>query len=326
MPRSRSRNPKAGGSNDVSPFTLQRRGVLAGVSIGATTLILGCGKDGAMLPPPPSPSGTGGLPGSSSGGTGGTGSGGTGTGGTSAGGSAGTGGATGSGGMMLPPTPSDPPKGMPDGSAPSDALVVKDDARIEVGSPPGMVDGATMACDDTPRDQLGPYYLNGHLKREMLATAADGVLLVVTGRVLNTKCEPLAGAVVDIWAANGKGVYSENPTGWNRGIVNAGSGGEYKYVTVYPGPYQGRPRHVHLMISQPGHAKLTTQMYFKGERPDIDANAVERKMVNGVWQCEFTIVLRPSGARAELSPEQREGGKIHRRFWGGWNRRATTLV
>ena len=227
--------------------------------------------------------------------------------------------AGGAGGGMTP-TPSDPPGSKDGGASSADALEVRDGAKIEVGAPAGMPDGATAVCDDTDNDQLGPYHLKGHLMRELLAMPSDGMPLVVTGRVLNTKCEPLAGAVVDVWAANGKGVYSENPTGWARGIVIADAQGNYKYQTVYPGPYQGRPRHIHLMIAQPGHTKLTTQMYFKGENPDIPANAAPKTLVNGIWQCNFNIVLRSSTRAEAPAPQLPPAGKFHRRFWGGWNR------
>src|SRR5687768_13900484 len=76
------------GADDAAPEAVsrQRRGVLAGMSVGATALLLGCGKDPAAPPAPgPAPA----IPG-----TGGTGP--AGTGGAAGGGASGTGGASGS--------------------------------------------------------------------------------------------------------------------------------------------------------------------------------------------------------------------------------------
>lgn len=330
MPRSRSRSGASAPVPSLAiedPISPQRRGVLAGVSLGATSLLLGCGSDPRPAPPPPPnpalgkggapgapPAGTGGAAPSPTAGTGGMGGPPAGSGGTNGSGgmAPGTGGTSGTGGTRT------------DAMASNDgALNVPDGARIEVGPPAGMPDGATMACDETEDDQLGPYHLGGHLVREVTAGANDGMPLVVTGRVLGTKCEPLANAEVDVWSANGRGVYSEVANGWCRGKVRCDAGGAYKFQIVYPGPYQGRPRHLHLIIKQPGYRSLTTQMYFKGERPDIPSNAVARTMVNGVWQSEWNIVLR-SSARAESPVEQPfEPRKLHRRFWAGWSVRPT---
>jgi protocatechuate 3,4-dioxygenase beta subunit len=198
------------------------------------------------------------------------------------------------------------------------------DVRIEVGSPPGMVDGATMACGRTTPDILGPYHLNNMPMRTTIATAADGMILIVSGRVLNTRCQPLANAVIDVWQANGRGVYSEVAGGWGRGKVKTDAEGHYRYETVYPAPYQGRPRHIHILLNEPGYTRLVTQMYFAGERPDIAANAVPRTMVNGVMESKWDIVLAGTGmasAPRDKEPLIVKPGQLHRRFWAGWSAR-----
>jgi hypothetical protein len=58
-------------------------------------------------------------------------------------------------------------------------------------------------------------------------------------------------------------------------------------------------------------------MYFKGERPDIPSNAVDKTLSNGILQSEFNIVLRSSG-NAENPLQQRfEPGKLHRASGAG---------
>jgi hypothetical protein len=324
---------------------LSRRGLLLVAGTGVAGHLVGCGEDGMG-----GSTGSGTAAGGSSGGrggagaggsasagsggsgtgTGGTGTGGTGTGGSGTGGSAsagsggtGTGGSAGTGaGGSTGGTGSGGSGVATDGGGPDFSA----DARIEVGNPPGMPDGGNATCVVTRRDQLGPYHLDGHLSRSMMASANDGQIMVVTGRVLNSKCQPLGGAELDVWSANARGVYSEVSNGWCRGKVRADANGFYKYETVYPGPYQGRPRHIHLIIGQPGYTKVTTQMYFKGERPDIPANAVDRVMANGVWNCEWNIVLAGGSTASRIeTPGPRPGtgriiapGSFPRRFWGGY--------
>lgn len=317
---------------ELPPGYVSRRGILvaAGSLLACSTDVVGTsgaggngaggsGEGGA---------GAGGTGGSGAGGrgAGGTGAGGTGAGGNGAGGSqstAGTGGGNaGTGGAGGGEVMADAGASGGTGGG-ADAATFRDGATIEAGNPQGMVDGATSSCRVTSRDQLGPYYKNGHLERAMMAGGGEGMPLIVTGRVLNTKCQPLAGAKVDVWSANGKGVYSEQGNGWCRGFVKTDNDGNYRYEIVYPGPYQGRPRHLHLIISQPGYTSITTQMYFKNENPDIPLNAVERVMMGGAWHSKWDIVIPGSGMAAA-------GSRIHhprtipRRFWGAWSRPAKT--
>lgn len=51
--------------------------------------------------------------------------------------------------------------------------------------------------------------------------------------------------------------------------------GHYVFRTLIPAPYRDggldRPRHIHYIITAPGHRKLVTQLYFEGdERLDRD--------------------------------------------------------
>jgi protocatechuate 3,4-dioxygenase beta subunit len=291
-------------------------------AVGATALV-GCGEDSKG-------GGTGGSGAAGTGGSGTAGSGGSGAAGRGGSGAAGSGaaGTGGSGGSSAGAGGSAAGSGGAGGSgAMADAGGAADfasDARIEMGSPPNMVDGATIACRRTTPDILGPYHLNNMPERATIAGANDGMILIVQGRLLNTRCQPLANVLIDVWQANGRGVYSEVAGGWGRGKVKTDADGHYRYETVYPGPYQGRPRHIHLLVEQPGYTKLVTQMYFQGERPDIAANAVPRTMVNGVMQSEFDIVLAGTGmasAPREQEPLIVKPGQFPRRFWVGWSAR-----
>lgn len=341
-PHSVSERPPA--SHPPHPtLPLSRRGVLA-VTGGLAAQLVACRAD-LNAPPAPGSIEPGGFIGGTGGGGAGSGgrsgSGGNGSGGSAAsGGAGGTAGGPGSGASgsdggdprdsgvdgrapLADGGPAGEPDGAFDGAAPGTAdggADFADDARIEVGGAPGTDGGANATCVVTRDDELGPYYLSGTPERTVMAGPGDGQMLVVTGRVLDTRCRPLAGAVLDVWSTNNLGQYSQAAQGFGRGKVRADGDGFYQFDTVVPGAYLGRPRHVHFIVNQPGHARLTTQMYFKGERPDIDALAVTRTLVGGVWQCHFDIVL--AGGLARITPPGKARPPIasrspipRRRFW-----------
>ena len=112
--------------------------------------------------------------------------------------------------------------------------------------------------------------------------APIGERIVVTGRVLDTDCRPIAGQLVEVWQANAAGRYihirdqhqaplDPNFTGVGRCLT--GADGSYRFTTVKPGPYPWRNHHnawrpAHIHFSVFGRAftqRLITQMYFPGD-------------------------------------------------------------
>ena len=109
------------------------------------------------------------------------------------------------------------------------------------------------ACAPTKPDMLGPFYKTGAPER-----AATGRGLVVTGTVRSAKgCGALAGATLEWWSADGRGEYSDDL----RATQRSDADGRFNYETVSPGRYPGRPPHVHVKVSAPGHRPLVTQLY-----------------------------------------------------------------
>jgi protocatechuate 3,4-dioxygenase beta subunit len=90
--------------------------------------------------------------------------------------------------------------------------------------------------------------------------------MVLTGRVLTTDCQPIAGAVIDFWHADDAGTY-DNSGYLFRGHQFADVDGRFQLETVVPGLYPGRTRHFHVKVQGPETALLTTQLYFPDE-PD----------------------------------------------------------
>lgn len=140
------------------------------------------------------------------------------------------------------------------------------------GAGSGGGGGATPACEETQDDIEGPFYTEG-------APIVDGALpgaldapgehITLWGSVSSaTTCERLAGATVDIWQADTDGAY-DNAGFTFRGRVVTDAGGNFSVRTIIPGHYlngdQYRPAHIHVKVSAPDHALLTTQLYFPGD-------------------------------------------------------------
>src|SRR6266542_4488391 len=67
---------------------------------------------------------------------------------------------------------------------------------------------ATLDLPETEDNIEGPYYKAGAPERaDLVASGMKGVPLIVEGRVLSTRGEPLPGAILDFWQANADGEY-----------------------------------------------------------------------------------------------------------------------
>jgi protocatechuate 3,4-dioxygenase beta subunit len=110
----------------------------------------------------------------------------------------------------------------------------------------------------------GPYFKAGSPERSALVEAGmAGTPLTFTGFVVDTGCDPIAGAVVDIWQADASGAYDNS--GYRlRGHVATDANGRFAFETIIPGEYPGRTEHIHVKVTPPGGSTLTTQMYFPG--------------------------------------------------------------
>ncbi|HEV8607867.1 MAG TPA: protocatechuate 3,4-dioxygenase [Tepidisphaeraceae bacterium] len=144
----------------------------------------------------------------------------------------------------------------------------------------------------TPAQTEGPFYPD-HLPldtdNDLLVindsiTPAVGEITHLTGRLLDSRGEPLRNVLVEIWQVDNNGAYLHSQTG-NRekrdknfqgfGRFLTGSTGEYYFRTVKPVPYPGRTPHIHFAIKAKGREKFTTQCYIKGH-PQNDKDGVLR--------------------------------------------------
>lgn len=133
-------------------------------------------------------------------------------------------------------------------------------------------------CFPTPPNPQGPFHLpDAPFVERLDAGDEPGERIELAGRVLDDPdCEPVAGAVLDIWHASAEGFYYDLETGARpetyrlRGKVRTDAEGRFRVRTVRPGPYRTgprswRPSHIHVKLEGPGLEPLTTQVYLPGD-------------------------------------------------------------
>jgi protocatechuate 3,4-dioxygenase beta subunit len=160
---------------------------------------------------------------------------------------------------------------------------------------------ATPACDDgddpTPEQTEGPFYTPDTPRRSNLVIAGvSGAPLLLTGDVVDTRCRPIRGALLDFWQADARGEY-DNEGLRLRGHQFADARGRFGLRTIVPGLYPGRTRHIHVKVQRPHGQVLTTQLYFPGDprnRSDgifDDALLMDVRRVGSIRRARFRFVL-----------------------------------
>jgi protocatechuate 3,4-dioxygenase, beta subunit len=167
----------------------------------------------------------------------------------------------------------------------------------------------------TPRQTEGPFYPN-HLPldtdNDLLVinegiTPAVGDVTYVSGRILDSRGEPIRGALVEIWQCDASGAYlhtgtsnadkrDKNFQGFGRFIT--GATGEYLFRTIKPVPYPGRTPHIHYKVKRAGKELLTTQCYVKGH-PGNEKDGIWRNLKDEKQRAAVTVDFAPlKGAKA----------------------------
>lgn len=143
---------------------------------------------------------------------------------------------------------------------------------------PGLL---AEALQLTPSQTEGPFYPdrlpldtdNDLVVINNSLTSATGEISYVSGRILDSRGDPIRNAVVEIWQCDARGAYRHSadsqkdkldPNFQGYGRFLTGSTGEYLFRTIKPVPYPGRTPHIHYKVRKGGTDLLTTQCYVEG--------------------------------------------------------------
>jgi protocatechuate 3,4-dioxygenase beta subunit len=125
---------------------------------------------------------------------------------------------------------------------------------------------AQPTCAPTRPDAEGPFYTPDAPERSV-----TGRGLVVSGTVRSAAgCGALGGARLEWWSADAGGGYDDA----HRATQRADGEGRYLYETDFPGRYPGRPPHLHVRVTAPGHRPLVTQLYPKRGQTAMESHFV----------------------------------------------------
>lgn len=136
----------------------------------------------------------------------------------------------------------------------------------------------------TPRTTEGPFYPdqlpldrdNDLIIVNDSATPALGQVSHLSGRILSTTGQPIRNALIEIWQCDANAVYlhttdsgpkkdqqDSNFQGYGKFETNAK--GEYRFRTIKPVPYPGRPSpHIHFKVTRGGRELITSQIFIAG--------------------------------------------------------------
>jgi hydroxyquinol 1,2-dioxygenase len=144
----------------------------------------------------------------------------------------------------------------------------------------------------------GPFYWVGAPELPLgsdIGLGLPGEPAYYSGRVTDTRGQPIANGCLDVWSGDGEGVYDMQKDGdagmQLRARFYTDAEGRYRFwsikPTYYPVPDDGpvgdmlramgrhpnRPGHIHMMVYKDGYVPLTTHL-FAADSPYLDSDAV----------------------------------------------------
>ncbi len=155
-----------------------------------------------------------------------------------------------------------------------------------------------LCTSGTKSSTEGPFYTPSSPHRsDFTELDTDVRPLVLDGLVLNSDCQPIVGAIVDLWHCDETGRY-DNQGFRYRGHQYTDATGSYQFKTIRPGVYRGRTEHLHVKVQGVGTRLLTTQLYF----PDRTTHNLRDRIFDsellmnlhqtaGGWHGRFDFIL-----------------------------------
>ncbi len=182
-----------------------------------------------------------------------------------------------------------------------------------------LVDMINSPEKGTSSSVLGPFHISNPPAMHMGADLKgdyEGELILVSGRVLDTDGNPIAGATLDIWQTAPNGLYSSQDPDQDmysfHALFTTGDDGCYSFTSVKPvsytvptdgpvgeilnatGRHPWRPSHLHYIIKAEGFRSLVTEV-FPDDDPYLDEDTV--------FGVRDDLVMKYESAPASSFPE-----------------------
>lgn len=142
--------------------------------------------------------------------------------------------------------------------------------------PDPFAGGTGPTCTLYTASALGPCHALT-VDRKDVSEGQNGLPVRLAFLILDSQCQPIPGATIEIWHTAPNGLYSgsdaanvctfEDPEAtaarWFRGIQTADEKGRVDFDSCYPGWYSSRAVHIHFTVRANGKEYLTSQLFFK---------------------------------------------------------------
>ncbi|CAJ2503982.1 Uu.00g113760.m01.CDS01 [Anthostomella pinea] len=135
-------------------------------------------------------------------------------------------------------------------------------AGYTLDTPETTIFGSNNTCALVPETTIGPYYVTGEYIRSDITEGQAGVPLHLEMQFVDMNtCAPVPQLLADVWHCNATGVYSgigtdEGEGGLNstflRGVQTSDADGTVAFDTLFPGHYNARVTHFHLVVQTNG--------------------------------------------------------------------------
>jgi protocatechuate 3,4-dioxygenase beta subunit len=142
----------------------------------------------------------------------------------------------------------------------------------------------------TPSQIEGPYFRLGAPRREsLIEPGISGERFLLSGRVLNPRGKPIAGAYVNFWMSDDEGNY--DMLGHHlHGYTVTDAEGRYQMEMIEPACYEPRQaKHIHVKV-QGVSRMLTTQLFLS----DDEGRLRDRWFLP---ELEINVQQKPDGAK-----------------------------
>ena len=166
------------------------------------------------------------------------------------------------------------------------------------------VAAASSPCAPTPKLTTSNYpgvknipSSNYLLKPAGKSIEAEGQRLVIIGRLLDSRCTPIANATVELWQVDPFGKYflatpadiaNPYPTFAGAGRAYTDNEGHFSFITAFPGAVKNRAPHLNLRVDAEHFSSFSTLLFFA----DDARNAKEPSLAKIAADTRARVMLR----------------------------------